>query len=197
MSDSIGGPQQEDTPAKNGAASPVGVWAVRKKLVVTHGATLPAICVKTGRPADQTIPVRFNWHPPLLIVTIFLGVVVYFVLAAVMNKSIKVNLPLCDEFVSKRKKRLMFANLALLFSIGLLVTGVVLIANHRAAGPTASMVYAFLLLSGTLGLLLFVVVRARIARVLQPIEITDELGHFLGAHPEFLSEVAEHPVEVP
>jgi hypothetical protein len=43
----------------------IGVWRDRWLLVMHKDASLPAICIKTGEPADRFLRFRLAWHYPI------------------------------------------------------------------------------------------------------------------------------------
>ena len=44
----------------------IGVWADKHSFIMHEDATLPPICVKTGRPAECYVPVRFSRGIPFV-----------------------------------------------------------------------------------------------------------------------------------
>ena len=64
---------------------------------------LPPMCVKCGAPAtDKPLVKTFYWHHPALYLTIFAGLLIYVIIAAIVRKSVRVAVPLCPDHVQKR-----------------------------------------------------------------------------------------------
>jgi hypothetical protein len=64
---------------------------------------LPPVCVKCGAPAaDKPLVKTFYWHHPAIYLTIFAGLLVYVIVAAIVRKCVRVAVPLCPDHVQKR-----------------------------------------------------------------------------------------------
>src|SRR5262245_43504290 len=76
-----------------------------KILVVPSGSTLPPFCVKCGAPATGK-PLRktFRWHESWLYVLILAGLLIYAIVATVVQKKMLLEVPFCDEHRSWRKR---------------------------------------------------------------------------------------------
>jgi hypothetical protein len=78
--------------------------------------SLPAVCVKCGQPATVQKKKVYYWHQPLWYFFILLGLLLYAILALIVRKSIRLNVPLCAEHASKlSQKKIMTAVLLLGF----------------------------------------------------------------------------------
>jgi hypothetical protein len=71
---------------------------------------LPAVCVKCGAPADgKPVEKTFYWHPPWVYVLIFLGLLIYVIVALVMRKQMRVRVPFCRQHAERRRGMLILA----------------------------------------------------------------------------------------
>jgi hypothetical protein len=75
-------------------------------------ALLPPVCVKCGAPADGTpVEKTFYWHPQWLYVLIFIGVLIYAIVALVMRKQMRLRVPLCRQHAERRRGLLILAGI--------------------------------------------------------------------------------------
>jgi hypothetical protein len=58
---------------------------------------LPLVCMRCGAAAKEVVRQRFTWRPPWIIWAFFFCVVPYVVLALALNRSMRVQAPLCSE----------------------------------------------------------------------------------------------------
>jgi len=65
---------------------------------------LPPFCVKCGQPVqDEPLVKTFSWHSPMIYLFIFLGVLVYVIVALIVRKSVRVGVPLCAYHKQRRR----------------------------------------------------------------------------------------------
>ena len=104
--------------------SGAGVWRQKGMLVMHKQATLPDRCIKCNRPANgQAITKRFNWHHPAWYLFIFVGLLIYVVVALVVRKRVVLSLPLCDEHLSKRRTAIWASWGILALSVAMIIFG--------------------------------------------------------------------------
>lgn len=64
---------------------------------------LPPMCVKCGQPAtDKPVVKTFSWHHPGFYLLIFVGVLIYVIVALIVRKTIRVAVPLCAHHRQRR-----------------------------------------------------------------------------------------------
>jgi hypothetical protein len=105
-------------------------WSEGDVLVVRKGATLPPLCVKCNEPAEGN-PIKRNlsWHHPALFLLILAGVLVYAIVALVVQKKGTVYVSLCARHRSRRLMigltagALAFGGLAMLIFAGVIGRG--------------------------------------------------------------------------
>jgi GYF domain 2 len=107
--------------------SPSGIWRSGRQLVTSVNATLPRRCLKCNAPADgKPIKRKLYWHPPLVYLAFFLGILVYVVIALVIRKNGLAFVSICH---SHRSARRIVILVSWLLVIGGLVAGIAGIAN--------------------------------------------------------------------
>ncbi len=118
-------PGAYDTPPAYGGAPPAygayvpvqqasGIWSDGDTLVVHRNAVLPDRCVKCNAPAGgDRVRRRFAWHHPALYLLILAGLLVYAIVALIVQKKAVLDLGICAEH-RKRRRGLTIAAWALL-----------------------------------------------------------------------------------
>ena len=102
-----------------------GVWRDGKILVMAKVARLPSRCVKCNAPATYRLWRKFSWHTPwLFLMVIFPGLLFYAIVALIVRKTAKVELPLCDVHKSRRSKGIAIGWVVSLAGIGLFFVAV-------------------------------------------------------------------------
>jgi len=90
------------------------IWRDKSTLVMTKEALLPDRCVKCNEPAGERLKRKLTWHHPALYLTILISILVYAILAMVIRKTATVNVGLCDDHLSTRRR-----NLAITWILGI------------------------------------------------------------------------------
>jgi hypothetical protein len=97
-----------------------GVWQDGKILVMAKVARLPSRCVKCNEPATYRLRRTLSWHSPwLFLMFIFPGWLIYLIVALIVRKTAKIELPLCDEHRTQRSKGILIAWIVSLSGIAL------------------------------------------------------------------------------
>ena len=155
------------------ASAPTGgvtanVWSDGKWLVMDVDAKLPARCVRCNAPAGALMKQQtLYWHHPAIYLLLLFWVVIYFVVALIVRKSLKLEVGLCDEHRRARRNSLTIGFVGLLGS----VPAAILLSKLGLPGPGA-LVGIF----EVLGFLIYVLVKARILRVKKIDEDEARLG---------------------
>lgn len=68
---------------------------VRLGRVEAEQGKLPAVCMRCGAPATTTRRRRFRWRPAWVLALLFFGVLPYIIVAMILDKEMRVVLPLC------------------------------------------------------------------------------------------------------
>ncbi|BDU18468.1 hypothetical protein [Lysobacter auxotrophicus] len=150
-------------------------WRDGKDLVVRPGCTLPGRCIKCNEPAELPMRhARFYWHHPALYLVVFLGLLLYLVIAVFVRRRTPVTLGLCARHRQRRR-----ASLAIAFGGALL--GVL------AIGVGAARELVPLSLAGLGVIVASVIVGILGSRLLVVTRIGENYTRFRGAGDEFLS----------
>lgn len=135
---------------------------------------LPEICMKCGAPSSVRKNKTFSWVPQWVGILILGGLLPYLIVASILTKRCRVEVPLCDQH---KRHWLMRQLLVLLSLLGLLALGGVFMIVAMAASDKGSgdnPVFAFLCVGWLVlmvgWLILAVVVQSTTIR---PSEITD------------------------
>jgi len=154
-----------------------GVWRDNSTLVMVKEAPLPDRCVKCNAPANGVrLRRRLAWHSPVLYLLIFVAVLIYAILAAVLSKRATIYIGLCAEHVQGRRKKI--------------AVGWILLA-----GGLISIVVGFAYEYPIIGLLGFAVFLfalvwlIMVSRVVTPKKIDDRLVWLNGINSAYLSQL--------
>ena len=154
-----------------------GVWRDNSTLVMVKEAPLPDRCVKCNAPANGVrLRRRLAWHSPVLYLLIFVAVLIYAILAAVLSKRATIYIGLCAEHFQGRRKKI--------------AVGWILLA-----GGLISIIVGFAYEYPIIGLLGFAVFLfalvwlITVSRVVTPKKIDDRLVWLNGINSAYLSQL--------
>lgn len=81
-----------------------------KLLVVRKGATFPDRCVRCNAPAEgYRLRRNLSWHHPLIYLILLANLLIYIIVALVVRKTAKLEVPLCPEHRASRRNVLLMA----------------------------------------------------------------------------------------
>jgi hypothetical protein len=163
---------------------PPYAYAKGNRFVVPRDAVLPPRCVKCGNlPADPWLTKTFSWHSPGLYV-LLVSPILFLIVALIVQKKIKLSVPLCATHKSIRKKRLWLSAILLLGCIPIPVALATYVGNDEAAA-----------LSVFLGLGMFLAGAAfhGYASPIRPAHIGSGSAEFKGACKDFLANLRPVP----
>lgn len=155
------------------------IWRNKSILVMTKEALLPNRCIKCNAPADEQLKRKLTWHHPAVYLLIFASLLIYIVVALVVRKTATVNVGLCEEHSSLRRR-----NLLITWALGI---GSVL--SFVTAGMLEDMTFVLIGAGLIFGCAIFGTVTLR---VVVPRKIDNYFvwlkgidGHFLQQFPEW------------
>jgi len=155
-----------------------------KLLVVPRDTTLPSWCVLCDkRAADATKKTEFSWHNPWIYV-LLLSPLIYVVVALIVRKTMKFQVPLCSEH-RRRRSRLSWAG-----GLCFLAAVPVAVALGYALGEEWMAVPILTGLGMALGGLIVV---ARGSATIAATHIDQHRGLFRGASEAFLKRLIDLP----
>jgi hypothetical protein len=153
-----------------------------KILVVPSDARLPAACVKCGSPASRFVTKTFSWHNPWLYLLILPGLIFYAIVALVVRKKARIDVPFCQAHLSWRT-RMNIAGAVLLIGF---VPEAYLLDRIGIGGGISILLVVLTVLSG---LVVFGIVGSSFA----PVYIDEACAKFKGAGEQFLSSLPTNP----
>ena len=155
-----------------------------RTLVVPSGSSLPANCVKCGASQSvERLTKTFRWHSPWVYVLIFFGVIVYFIVALVIAKKVRIDVPLCRAHRAWRARMNIVGALLLVGS----VPASIVLAAFNVDGAVTALIAVAIALSG-------LVVLGVVGGSFKPVYIDETRAKFTGASEEFLSRLPNNPV---
>ncbi len=154
-----------------------GVWRDNSTLVMVKEAPLPDRCVKCNAPANGVRLKRsLSWHHPVLYLLIFVGVLIYVILAAVLGKRATIYIGLCAEHFQRRRKKIALG--WILLAGGLIFAPAAFANDYPLMGALGLMVFLFALI--------WLIV---VSRVVTPKKIDDRLVWLNGTNTAYLSQL--------
>ena len=147
-------------PAYGGGGSPAygayipvqqssGIWSDGDTLVVHRNAVLPDRCVKCNAPAGgDRIRRRFAWHHPALYLLILVGLLIYAIVALIVQKKAVLELGICAEH---RKHRRMMTTAAWVLLVAAFIA--IPVAVRLGSGLVGMLAVVSFVASGVLGYL--------------------------------------------
>lgn len=160
----------------NSYVEPVpAIWREGNKLVIHKNATLPDRCIKCNAPTHgSSLLRRLNWYHPLLNLLAFAGLAIFLILVAVLRKSAKVNLSICQAHIRRYRTAVMVS-----WILGLAgIAGLILAVGERSAA--IAIIGAVLLVAA----IVYAVVEGQLVRVTK---IDDDYIWLSHVNQEFLA----------
>jgi hypothetical protein len=165
--------------------SDVDVWRDRKYLVMDRDARLPPRCVKCNEPAHEPTKRRtLYWHHPALYILILVQIIVYFIVALIVRKSIVIEPGLCGEHKRKRRNATLITWLGLVASLALPAALTVLLPPDGDGGVIV-LGFAIFLVSVIYGVVS--------SRVLTARKIDANTARLGGCGDKFLESLPDYP----
>jgi hypothetical protein len=156
-----------------------GMWREGKLLVLRKDAHFPDRCIKCNAPSvAPKRRRRLTWHSPWLYLLLFLAVLLYAIVAMLVQKRAVVELGLCE----RHQKRVLWGRLIGWggLALELLLVGAAISTNDPAYGVAA----LFVLLPWTIASIV-------VNRLVLAQRIDDQFVRLKGCGPEFLRSLPE------
>lgn len=166
---------------------PGRVWRSGSFLVMEKWAQLPDICVKSNMPTNGSYLKRnMHWHHPAIFLLILINLILYAVVAMILQKKATVYVGLDTRYITRRRLGIAIGWLSALGAIFLFICGAVMVDTNNAIGGPLLLLSPILLLVG-------IIVGTVMAKVVSPKKITDELVILKGVNHEYLNRFPEWP----
>jgi hypothetical protein len=155
------------------------MWREGKLLVLRKDGRFPDRCIKCNAPSvAPKRRCRLTWHSPWLYVLLFLAILLYAIVAAIVQKRAVVYVGLCE----RHQKRVLWGRL---IGWGGLALEVLLVgASISTNNPVYSVVALFLLLP-------WLIASIVVNRLVLAQRIDERTIHLKGCGPEFLRSLPE------
>ncbi len=149
------------------------------RLVVEPGASLPDRCVKCNGPAEgYTKKLNLSWHHPAIYLIVLVGVLIYVIVALIVRKTARVNIPLCPTHRAKRRN-------IILTGLGIFLLGIVGFISAIALDNGWYALVGFVLFLG--GIITMVMG----SQTVTPALINERAAWLKGVGPDFLAELPD------
>lgn len=175
-------PPMEASLVKQGQDVGSGIFRQGNLLIVHRLAQFPPYCVRTNALTNRYDPWTFRWHPQWVLVTLLISPLIYIIVALVMTKTMKLQVPVSEYWRGVRFQRILIgwliATLGTAASIGI---------GLSLSGPQSDGPGMLLVILGPVVCLISGLIIGQSAKVLTPDKIDGEYAWFKGASPEFLN----------
>lgn len=153
-------------------------------LIVPREVSLPDLCVKCNAPAaGWRLRKTLSWHSPWVALLILVNLIVYLVVALVLQKRAKVEMGLCPVHRAKRRNAILIVWLLVMAGFGMIV-GAIMWGTEARYGDYRPL---WLGLAGGLVLIFDLVYGTLFARTLTPKRIDDRFAWLKGCGEDFLA----------
>lgn len=169
------------------AAPLAGLWRKGNLLVMHRDAPLPYICIKSGMPADGTLPRKLSWHHPALFIVAVLSLLIYVILALILTKRARIQIGLSEPVFARRRRDIIIAWSLVLLSILVTLAGISILEQHPLA-PLAIILGILLFFIGAI----YGLIRARLV---SPDRIQGDYIWLKGVHPDVLAPLPPWPYQ--
>jgi hypothetical protein len=112
-----------------------GPWREGKYLVTTRNGPMPDVCIKCGGVPVTHLRKTLTWHHPAIYLTLLLcniGVLVYIIVALLVRKKAKVQVPVCAACSARRKRNLAIGWLSFALSIVMFFVSITVVESDDA-----------------------------------------------------------------
>lgn len=154
------------------------VWRKNSVLIMTRHALLPNGCIKCNEPVKRKLKRDLSWHHPALYLTVFVGPLVYVLLALILRKKATIEVGLCENHSALRTRNIMIT-----WALGLLSVGSFFLAS-RLEDLTFAEIGVMLILSTAV----YGIVKVR---VVIPTKIDENLIWLKGFDRNYLANLPE------
>ena len=145
---------------------------------MTKEALLPNRCIKCNAPAGEQLKRKLSWHHPALYLLIFVSLLVYAIVAMVVRKTAIVNVSLCEDHSSARRRDIWLTCLLIFLAVASFV-----LAGMLEEGMLALAGAAFLFGGAIYGCVTL--------RVVVPTKIDNYFVWLKGVNPNYLEQFPE------
>ena len=178
--------------AVDGPQLQAGLFRKGKLLVMQKEAALPARCVKSNEPVEgRRLRRKLTWFHPLIYLSLFLGLLIFVILALVLQKKATIYIGLSQEWYRKRRRAIWTGWITVLLGLATMAGSIAILAhtNGDAAWAGWGIALGFLVLLGG------AIYASAASRMVTPVRITDDYVWLKGVHPDFLDDLPPWPYQ--
>ena len=99
------------------------VWREGRYVAFLKGARFPDRCVVCNRPAEHRLRKTLTWHHPAYFVAVLFALLLYVVVALLVNKKAKVDFGLCHKHCRRRTRGFWIGYLGFFLSVAAMIFG--------------------------------------------------------------------------
>jgi len=158
-----------------------GLWRQGNVLVMHKRAPLPDICLKSNEPAKQRLKRHLSWHHPAVFLLVLVSLLIYVIVALIIRKTATISIALSDQWLARRRRRMIVAWTAILLCAFLFAVAV----PNADSAPWAP----FALIFAIVAALVAAIYGLLACRMVWPQRMTDEYIWLKGVHPDFLARL--------
>lgn len=156
-----------------------GIWRDGALLIMRKDAVLPDRCVKCNTPAEGLrLRRNLSWHPSGWYVLLLISIPIYVIAALIVRKTAKIEIGLCANHKSRRRRAIAVGWVLSLAGLGLLVYGI-------------SAEIGWVLLIGVVLLLGGLIYGLVGAQTVVPSRIDQQYVWLKKVHPDYLADLAD------
>ena len=142
---------------------------------------LPPICIRCGAPSNgKPLKKTLYWHHPAIYFVLLISPLIYLIVAAIVRKSMKVNVPLCLEHAKRRSIAVTLAWVLPLIGLA----DAIILPQFNVDGGIVALLTTALVLAG-------LVIWAVVASPIRPKLINQSHGEFSNFCEVFLRQFPE------
>ncbi len=168
-----------------------GLYRKGDQLVMRKDAYLPARCVKSNQPVEgRRLKRKLSWFHPLIYLSLLAGVLIFAILAIVLQKRATIYIGLSPEWFRKRRRALWIGWVMGLLGLATLIGSIVILAAFE---DRAAWVGLAGLLSSLVLIFAAAIYGSAASRMVSPVRITDDYVWLKGIHPDFLADLPPWP----
>jgi hypothetical protein len=167
-----------------------GLFRKGNLLVMNKQAGLPDRCVKSNQPAfGRRLRRSMSWHHPAIYLSIFAGLLIYIILAIVLQKRATIYIGLSETWVRKRRWAIFWGWMIALFGVAVTVLSMIIMGDRHNQMDWA----VFGIPLGVIIFFIGCIYGSVCSRMVVQTRIDDHFVWLKGVHPDFLAELPEWP----
>jgi len=167
----------------------MGGRPVSQRETIGHAQTgESARSLRKKQPAGLRLRRKLSWFHPLIYLSLFLGLLIFVILAIVLQKRATIYMGLSQEWFRKRRRALPIGWMTALLGLAVLVGSIVIISNSNNYNWTGWGIPL-----GIVAILGGAIYGSMASQMVSPVRITDDYVWLKGVHPDYLADLPPWP----